>query len=148
VFWDAHGVLLVEFLPKGETINSDRYQKTLRKLSAAVRLKRPDLKNVILHHDNARPHTAHATISHIASRGWTVLPHPSYSPDLAPCDFFLFGPLKDYLRGQTFRNDDEVKRAVRAWLRQCDLDFFANGFAQWINRWNKCVARRGDYVEK
>lgn len=148
VFWDMQGVLLVEFLPKGETINSERYKQTLRKLAVAIRRKRPDMKNVILHHDNARPHTAHATIADIATRGWVVLPHPPYSPDLAPSDFFLFGPLKDYLRGQTFHNDDEVKAAVRTWVRQCEPHFFANGFTQWRNRWDKCVVRSGDYVEK
>ena len=36
---------------------------------------------------------------------WTVLPHPPYSPDLAPFDFHLFVPLKDGLRGQRFPDD-------------------------------------------
>ena len=148
VFWDACGVLLVEFLQKGQTINSACYQATLMKLAAAIRRKRPNLQNVILHHDNARPHTAHATTDLIAAKGWTVLPHPPYSPDLAPSDFFLFGPLKDNLRGQKFDNDEEVQTAVKAWLRQRTPDFFANGFAQWKNRWDKCVERGGDYVEK
>ena len=53
VFWDSHGVILLDFLPKGETINSARYQETLKKLARALRLKRPNLQNVILHHDNA-----------------------------------------------------------------------------------------------
>ena len=39
---------------------------------------------------------------------------------------FLFGPLKDYLRGQTFHNDDKIKAAVRTWVRQCEPHFFAN----------------------
>jgi [histone H3]-lysine36 N-dimethyltransferase SETMAR len=148
VFWDVQGVLLIDFLPKGETINSVRYQETLKKLAVAIRRKRPTLQNVILHHDNARPHTAHATSDEIAAKGWTVLPHPPYSPDLAPSDFFLFGPLKDFLRGQRFNSDDEVKAAVRSWFRQCEPTFFSNGFIQWKNRWDKCVARRGDYIEK
>jgi len=93
-------------------------------------------------------HTAHATAEEIAAKGWAVLPHPPYSPDLAPSDFFLFGPLKDFLRGQKFNDDDEVKAAVRSWVRQCKPDFFADGFAQWKTRWDKCVARGGDYIEK
>jgi len=99
VFWDVEGVILIEFLPMGETINSTGYQETLKKLAVAIRRNRPTLQNVILHHDNARPHTAQATTAAIAAKGWTVLPHPPYSPDLAPSDFHLFGPLKDYLRG-------------------------------------------------
>jgi histone-lysine N-methyltransferase SETMAR len=148
VFWDSSGVLHVEFLQKGGTINSACYQATLKKLAVAIRRKRPHLQNVILHHDNARPHTAHATTALIAAKGWTVLPHPPYSPDLAPSDFFLFGPLKDYLRGQKFACDEEVQVAVRAWLSQRKPEFFANGFAQWKHRWDKCVALGVDYVEK
>ena len=148
VFWDNCGVLLVDYLPKGETINSERYQETLKKLARAIRTKRPNMHNVILHHDNARPHTARATIDAIAAKGWTVLPHPAYSPDLAPSDFHLFGPLKGYLKGQRFENDDGVQAAVRAWIRQCSPEFFANGFINWRTRWDKCVARDGDYIKK
>ena len=69
VFWDAHGVLLVDFLPKGETINSSRYQDTLTKLARAIRRKRSNRHNVVLHHDNARPHTANATTEAISAKG-------------------------------------------------------------------------------
>ena len=43
--------------------------------------------------------------------------HPAYSPDLAPSDFHLFGPLKEALSGRRFSCDDEVKAAVHQWLR-------------------------------
>jgi len=46
------------------------------------------------------------TVEHIANLGWTVLPHPPYSPDLAPSDFHLFGPMKDGLRGQHFPSNE------------------------------------------
>ena len=148
VFWDIQGVLLLDFLPKGETINSARYQETLKKLKCSIRRKRPSLQEVILHHDNARPHTAQATTAAIAVKGWSVLPHPAYSPDLAPSDFHLFGPLKDYLRGQKFNDDESVKAAVKAWIRQCSPEFFSEGFNNWRTRWEKCVACDGDYIEK
>ena len=148
VFWDIQGVLVLDFLPKGKTINSARYQETLKKLARSIRRKRPELQAVILHHDNARPHTAQATTTAIAAKGWSVLPHPAYSPDLAPSDFYLFGPLKDYLRGQKFDDDESVKVAVKAWVRQCSPEFFSDGFKNWRTRWEKCVTRDGDYIEK
>ena len=60
VFWDAKGVLLVDFLPPGESINAVRYCETLDKLRAAVRRKRPGRlsSGVVFQHDNAKPHTA------------------------------------------------------------------------------------------
>jgi histone-lysine N-methyltransferase SETMAR len=48
--------------------------------------------------------------------GFEVLDHPAYSPDLAPLDYHLFGPLEDALRGSCFTSDEEVKKAVHEWL--------------------------------
>ena len=71
------------------------------------------LKGIILYHDNARPHTAAQTVQTINSLGWELLPHPPYSLDLAPSDFHLFGPLKEFTRGTKFEKDDEVKCCER-----------------------------------
>ena len=88
------------------------------------------------------------TTSTISKFGWTVLPHPPYSPDLAPPDFHLFGPLKDGLRGQHFPDDDAVITAVKQWLRSVDYDFYERGIQGLVHRWKKCIANGGDYVEK
>ena len=60
VFWDMTGVILIEYLERGHTINADRYCATLTKLREAIRRKRPGLrsKGIILLHDNSRPYTA------------------------------------------------------------------------------------------
>ena len=84
-------------------------------------------KGVILHHDNARPHTAAQTVQTINNLGWELLPHPSYSPDLAPSDFHLFGPLKEFTRGTKFESDVEVKSVVSDWLRHQSKDFYGEG---------------------
>ena len=77
-----------------------------------------------------------------------VLTHPPYSPDLAPSDFHLFGPLKESMKGIHFQTDEEVKAAVSNWLRTQSTEFYAKGIDNLISRWNKCVAKEGDYVEK
>ena len=81
-FLDNLGVILIDFLEEGCTINSDRYIAILRKLKEAIRRKRPELNvhDIKLHHDNARPHTFFVTIAAIARMGWSVVPHPPYSP--------------------------------------------------------------------
>ena len=65
VFWDMHGVLLLHFIPPNETVNSAGYQANLKKIKRAVQRKRPQMsdKRVLLLHDNARPHSAHATVN-------------------------------------------------------------------------------------
>ena len=47
-------------------------------------------RNVLLLHDNARPHIANMTKEAIQTHGWEVLPHSPYSPNLSPTDFYLF----------------------------------------------------------
>jgi hypothetical protein len=53
-------------------------------------------RGVLIHHDNARPHTTQATQERIQELQWELLEHPPYSPDLAPRNFHLFGSLKHH----------------------------------------------------
>jgi hypothetical protein len=69
--------------------------------------------------------------------------HPPYSPDLAPSDFHLFGPLKHHISGERFPDDDAVERAVRAWFQQQPKVF--QGL---VKRWDKCLNLCEDYVKK
>lgn len=150
VFWDTSGVLLVDFLPQGQTVNALRYCATLKKLKRAISRKRPQLCNdqILIQQDNARPHSALRTQETIKKLGWTVLPHPPYSPDLAPSDYHLFGPLKQFLAGKHYENIEAVQRAVQIWIRQTPNSFFQDGILKLVPRWQKCIAVHGDYVEK
>jgi len=74
--------------------------------------------------------------------------HPAYSPDLVPSDFHLFGPLKEALRGRRFSCDDDVKAPVHQWLRAQPKTSFADGIKKLVRRWEKCIEKQGDYIEK
>jgi len=122
IFWDVDGPILVHFQEKGQTVTSARYSDMLvNELKPAIRSKRRGLlsKRVMLLHDNARPHTAaHTrTVETLHDLKFEVLKHPPYSPDLAPSDFHLFGPMTEHLRGHKFADDDEVMEAVQSWLK-------------------------------
>jgi len=67
---------------------------------------------------------------------------------MAPSDFHLFGPVKEHLRGQKFADDDEVMEAVLSWLKATPKSLFLEGTPKLVDRWTKCVAKQGDYVEK
>jgi len=145
VFWDAEGLILAEFLEPGQTITAARYVQTLHKLRRAIHDKRPG-RNIILH--NARPHDARLISEAIAKMGWEVLPHHSYSPDLAPSDCHIFGFLKDQLHGQRYETMEVIQKAVRQCLRMAVTEFYRRGIFKFPERWKKCVQRSGDYVEK
>ena len=149
VFWDSKGVILLDFLEPGTTVNSERYIETLTKLKARIARVRPEKKgNFCLQHDNARPHSSLRTTECLAKFGWTVLPHPPYSPDLAPSDYHLFSPLKAALRGRHFSDNDEIVREVKNWTASAGTDFYKQGMHALANRWRKCIETGGDYVEK
>jgi hypothetical protein len=116
VFWDRKGVLLVEFLPQGSTINAGVYCDTLKELRRAIQSKRCGMhsRGVVMLRDNARPHTAAETQVLIATFGWKQFHHPPYNPDLMPRDFHVFLHLKTFLGGLKFH--DEVKEAVNTWF--------------------------------
>ena len=94
-FWDCRGPLVLDFMPRGATINADRDCSTLSLLRTAIRKKRRIILDVdvIILHDNARPHVANKTVNKLRKFHWEFLEHPPYSLDLAPNDFHLFSPL-------------------------------------------------------
>jgi hypothetical protein len=79
---------------------------------------------------------------------WDFLEHPPYSPNLAPSNFHLFGPLKHHLLDEHFPDDEAVERDVTAWFRQQPNKFYAAGFQGIVKRWDKCLNVQGDNVEK
>ncbi|GFR74843.1 histone-lysine N-methyltransferase SETMAR [Elysia marginata] len=134
-------------LEQGNTVNFTKYVNTVEKLKARLRRVRGE-KVSIIHHDNARPHTSLETRTALDRLGLRTLPHPPYSPDLAPSDFFLFPKLKNYLKGNHYETDEDVKNAVLSWCRDKTADFFADSIQQVARRWRLCFERDGDYVEK
>lgn len=150
VFFDFKGVLLIDFLHERRTVNAAYYCQLLDNARTAYRRKRRGfpIRDVILLQDNARPHTAALSMTKIETLSWTTLEHPPYSPDLSPCDYHLFGPMKEALGGQRFDDDVAVEDFVRNWLMAQPRSFYENGIKKLSSRWEKCVMKSGDYVEK
>lgn len=150
VFWDTEGILLEDYLEKGKTVNADYYCELLDKLRRAIENKRRGKlsRGVLLIHDNARPHVAAVTKNRLESFAWEIFSHPPYSPDLAPSDFHLFPFLKAELGGQHFESLEHVKAAVHSFFINQPKDFYARGIKKLATRYQTCLDRGGDYVEK
>ncbi len=101
VFWDAEGVLLIEYHLKGRNVDQQTYQATLKKLRAAIHRLHPRLRDdeIFLIHDNAKPHTAASVQELLCTSHWYIFGYPAYLPYLAPSNFFLFPQLKRELGG-------------------------------------------------
>lgn len=137
------------------TINRYRYTSILARLCEKLRRKRPGLwapgcgwrRCVLLHHDNAPAHKAYHTRAHLKETGISLLEQPPYSPDLAPCDYFLFPRIKRELRGRHFANVDMLRAAVKEVIRKIPCHEFRDALLDLPRRWRRCVEEQGGYFE-
>lgn len=150
VFWDSQGIIFIDYLQKGQTITGAYYVTLLDRLGEELRTKRPRLarKKVLFHQDNAPVHKSTVAMAKLHELGFGLLPHPPYSPDLAPSDFFLFPNLKIWLGGKRFSSNEEVIATVDKYFEGLETSFFSEGIKKLEHRWTKCIELQGDYVEK
>lgn len=149
-FFDMQGVVHSEFLPPGQTINQQIYREILWRLLCSVQEKRPQLwqdKSLLLHHDDAPAHSSLSIRQFLAKNNIAVLEQPPYSPDLAPCDFFLFLKLKGVIKGIHFEGVDAIKKALMTELNGIPVESFQQCIEAWQQRITKCVALEGGYIE-
>lgn len=113
VFFDIRGIVHIDWVPEDQTVNQVYYKQVLTTLRERVRRKRFEMwknRSWILHQDNAPAHNALSIKEFLAKHGIPVLEHPPYSPDLAPCDFFLFPKVMSRLKGTHLESVDAVKK--------------------------------------
>jgi len=141
IFWDQDGILLIDYLPNGQTINAKYYSSLLVQLKDILKEKRRGkvTKGVLFLHDNAPAHRALASQKKQAYQGFQFLDHPPYSPDLTPSDYHLFPGLKKKLKGRHFSSDAEVIAAAKTWLDGQTSKFFLSGLQKLEQRATKYV---------
>jgi len=149
-FLDSRGVVHHEYAPQGQTVTKQYYEGVLCHLRNAVRRKRPDLWSAEtwhLHHDNAPAHSSHLIQGFLAKHNIPLIRQAPYSPDMAPCDFWLFPKLKMPLKGTRFESREDSMRNATAQLYKIPQVAFQKFFQQWQDRWKKCVHYQGDFFE-
>ncbi len=151
-FFDQQGLVYRHWILRG-SVNSDTYVYVLRLLRLAIRNRRKEMWTkrrrlpYLLHDDNASPHTCGNTLDFEDRTGIERVPHPAYSPDLAPCDFFLFPFLKRQLRGKRFRTVLELTTFVDELIGNIPSNVWKKVFTCWVACCHKCITFAGRYFE-
>jgi [histone H3]-lysine36 N-dimethyltransferase SETMAR len=122
-FWDANGMILVDFAEAGVRINSEYYSRLVLQ---ARKLRR-------------KSRVCGLSMSSIEGCGLCLLAHLPYSPDLAPSDYHLFNHLKRALRGQHFATKEDLKDAVSNFFAQHPPKFFEKAFLDLVVRWKNVL---------
>ncbi len=151
-FFDAKGLIYREFVRRPVTVNQIVFRQIFTCFDIAFQNRRGPRGQVrgrmFIHMDNASAHTAGLTLQHLRNLGWTVLPHPPYSPDLAPSDFWFFPRLKKGLRRRRFGNLNDLEQAVDDQISVITSEEYKDCMlVKWPAHWRKCAALQGNYFE-
>jgi len=150
ILWGVDSFYILEALPGSQKFDSDYFISILKKLKKEYCKikKKMSVQGVYLHLDNAKVHTSMATVATAKKLGFTMLKHPSYSPDIAPSDFFLFGYIKDQLKNTEFETTDELIEAVQNILSEVPPELLSKVFENWAERLEEVIASGGEYIEE
>ena len=135
-------------LEERRTVTADWYvHQCLPQALHAVHTRRPK-SGITLHHDNAPANTAAATREFPASEGVQLMSHPPYSPDLVPCDFFLFPHVKKPLRGTRYDSPQDAIRACTRAIHSIDKVTWSEVCKSWFWHMARCSEAHGGHCEK
>ena len=146
LFFDSTGMIYMYWVPTRQTVNKEYYVKILREFRKRFRRKRPALFKSgqwNFHQDNALVHNSILIAEYLTKMGIETIPHPPYTRDLAPCDFWLFPKL----RGCRYETIEEMKEAVTKVIDTLTQEDFRGAFQKLLERYNTCIAAGGDYFE-
>jgi histone-lysine N-methyltransferase SETMAR len=148
-YFSSCGFVLVEFLPMAQKYDSHFFTETvLLSIERKLAERRPKLQTTAAHLfvDNTALYTAKMSIERIEELGFILVPNPGYSPDLAPCDFFLFGHPKDHLEGKQFTREGQVISALREVVDKSLFQTFQNVMDDWQYQLRRCIQPKGKYL--
>ena len=146
IWWDFQCVIYYKLLPPNTTVDSKLDCTQLENLKVALQTKRPERRKVRLLHDNAKPHTAKVTRKKLEELGWEPIPHPPYSPDLAPSDYHLFRSLRNHLLQKHFDDEAHLRSDLESFLQSLSTKFFEDVILDLPKRWEYVVDNDGIYV--
>jgi histone-lysine N-methyltransferase SETMAR len=149
IFFNVNGQYVLDILPKGAKMNSEYFaEHVIANLGWACRADDALQGQLItVHFDNAPIHNTKRVADELEAWGMERLEHPPYSPDLAPCDFFLFGYLKELLADKHFSTEEELTNAIGEAMEEIPKRVFRDAFIGWQNRLQTCCDAGGMYIE-
>lgn len=146
IMFTKHELLLVDLLPQGQSFNSEYFISnvmipTLQRFQEVT-----GRKKAKLHLDNCRVHNSKKSYEWYNLNHIIRIPHPPYSPDLAPSDFFLFGYIKNKLAGRSFDSPTDLFEAIIEIVNSIPKETFDKVFKSWIERCDKIIRAKGYYI--
>ena len=151
VIWGVSGICVLDMLPHDTTFNSEYFINNIVNefvSCKAVQRVRTSHRKVWLHLDNCRVHNSKESNECFKANNIHRAPHPPYSPDIAPSDFFLFGYTKDKLKGRRFKSPDDIFEEIHSIISHISKEKLISVYTNWIKRCKRVIELNGDYFDK
>jgi transposase len=146
IFISSNGPIAQIPGPVDKAINGSYVvDRILPSLIQGFRTIRPN-ESMLLHWDNARPHHSAEVHRYLEANHVSILRHPAYSPDLSPCDFWLFSVLKDRLAGQSYGTLSQMGTAVYHCLKVIPKEAYERCYQNWEEKLKLCIEQNGQYI--
>ena len=142
IFFDSKGPVLQIPVLKGSSVTGKFYrERVLTQLVDFYQKRRPrtSVRGIKLLYDNAPAHKSSTVQEYLKESGLDVLDHPPYSPDLSPCDFWLFPRLKEMLAGHYFESLCGIGSVFYQCLQHIPKEDYRAEFWKWVDRCKMCV---------
>ena len=135
----------LEVLHDGGSIDAARYLQFLKNMVVAFGNKLPRWE-IIVQHDNAKPHIARIVKEWLAAEHISLLQQPPYSPDTNLMDRFLFRNYETYRRGRDFANSQDVDESVRQFMDTITKQQLDKQLQNLLDHLQKVIDADGNYV--
>jgi transposase len=149
IVWNPREFHLIKVLEKGRKFNAGyRIAEILKQLSQWRSIEAAgNERKLVVHADNARRHTAKLSTQYFNENRMKSAPHPPYSPDLTPSDFYLFTYIKRCLAGFSFEDADQLLATIEGVLEGIEKVTLQAVFLEWMDRLRKYMTTNQEYTE-
>jgi hypothetical protein len=145
IFFNGVGQFYVDVLPQKQKMNSAYFTERILTGVAEICAQEETIpkENLTIHFDNAPMHNTEMVREMLTQWNIPGMDQPPYSPDLAPCDFFLFGYLKQFVRDVQFSTEQEFVNVIISFLEAISPKLWSDVFENWKARLQTCVDAGG-----
>jgi hypothetical protein len=98
--------------------------------------------------DNSMCHNGHQVIDELLRLKILRALHPPYSPDISPCDFWMFGHFKRKQKDRHLQDPAEILAVFQELWHDITFEDLQMAFESWRDRLCWIIKHDGEYFRK
>jgi hypothetical protein len=150
VCFNGTGLHMIDSLPQNQKMDAEYFARHI--MPSLVSVCSPTGTSCrqskgVVHFNNTPIHNSKVVPDKLDEQNLKRIPHPAYSPALSPCDFFIFGYIKNKVIDKQYTPPEGLFAEVTTIVSEIASDLISRVFATWQERVQKCCDMRGNYLE-